>query len=746
MNSRSYFCLGVVFVALCAVRSGAEIALSHSQFKAGVDTRNIRVECTVSNGEAFIGWYRKKDNTKITTTKPASGSGMYVTSSGDKHTLFIPIVRSTFGGEYTCKGDVGEKIFTLQIGFKIPPELTEGKMIDLHGTDRIEIGAHGYPQPTYEWKKDDKLINFADAHYVVDTTTGDLEIKDVRESDQGNYTCSITQFFSGEKVYAIQVFVVEEPKITERPTPATRSLTVGYNVTFTCDASGLPAPTIEWKNPNNDKVSNWGHRFTVDGGTLTVTGIIKNDVGNWTCEARNKRGTKKAIVHIKEVLVAPEIVIKPTKRPVIKSEGDEFKLICVVSGTPVPTIRWLKEGRIFPYKKDIPRKQIDDETYHAYQQVTHDITDPADTNRSFIQFREVSMWRDMGEYKCEAWNTARDGEDRPIVKTESVTLLVRSEPILVKAASPGEVYSFLDNPEYVRIHCEYKGHPTPNVTIWRGWWEVANGTSFADFWLKTDDIEDFGEFGCVGENEYGSKNHTILLKYARPPGKPRDVTYNATCNSVTLRWEEPLDTGGMPIMQYFVTLENEYTKTVNVPKMTDPVYGRQLGNSYTVHGLQRKLRYSLFVEARSKGARGEPKNVLAWTKEFCRPGRPTITAPTTRQLKENTIILAWDPPPNDGGDSEIRYQVQYKEVIGGTAKEETFPDSTGTQFRFPGLKSGVTYRFRVYAINRGGVSEPAEAHYRVQAKVAARGRAQAVSASVILVLASLLIATSKLFL
>ena len=51
------------------------------------------------------------------------------------------------------------------------------------------------------------------------------------------------------------------------------------------------------------------------------------------------------------ISVAPQMQIKPNRNPVIKAEGDEFKLICVVSGTPVPTIRWTKEGRIFPYKK-----------------------------------------------------------------------------------------------------------------------------------------------------------------------------------------------------------------------------------------------------------------------------------------------------------------------------------------------------------------------------------------------------------
>ena len=92
------------------------------------------------------------------------------------------------------------------------------------------------------------------------------------------------------------------PTIQERPIPETRSLTEDYNVTFTCLASGLPPPQYEWKNPNGDKVSVFNPRFDIEKGTLTITGIRKGDVGVWTCEAKNKRGSTKATVNIKEVL------------------------------------------------------------------------------------------------------------------------------------------------------------------------------------------------------------------------------------------------------------------------------------------------------------------------------------------------------------------------------------------------------------------------------------------------------------
>ena len=103
-----------------------------------------------------------------------------------------------------------------------------------------------------------------------------------------------------------------------------------------------------------------------------------------------------------------------------------------------------------------------------------------------------------------------------------------------------------------------------------------------------------------------------------PPGKPRDVTWNATCDSVTLRWKEPLENGGMPIVQYFVTQDRTKTITVDVPKLTDPIYGRRLGNSYEVRGLERNEKHSFSVEARSRGSRGETETIFASTEEYCK--------------------------------------------------------------------------------------------------------------------------------
>jgi hypothetical protein len=64
-----------------------------------------------------------------------------------------------------------------------------------------------------------------------------------------------------------------------------------YNVTFTCVVDGKPSPTtIQWLK-NNTKLNVTGHsRFSVssDGTVLDITGVVRKDEGNYSCNATNK--------------------------------------------------------------------------------------------------------------------------------------------------------------------------------------------------------------------------------------------------------------------------------------------------------------------------------------------------------------------------------------------------------------------------------------------------------------------------
>ena len=61
----------------------------------------------------------------------------------------------------------------------------------------------------------------------------------------------------------------------------------GSNVSFTCNATGNPAPTFRWTK--NGSVLTNGSRISLSSGgkQLTLTNVTREDSGQYVCEATN---------------------------------------------------------------------------------------------------------------------------------------------------------------------------------------------------------------------------------------------------------------------------------------------------------------------------------------------------------------------------------------------------------------------------------------------------------------------------
>ena len=70
--------------------------------------------------------------------------------------------------------------------------------------------------------------------------------------------------------------------------PQNETKTEGDNVTFTCNATGNPAPTFRWSK--NGSVLTAGSRISLspDRKQLTITNVTKEDSGQYVCEATSK--------------------------------------------------------------------------------------------------------------------------------------------------------------------------------------------------------------------------------------------------------------------------------------------------------------------------------------------------------------------------------------------------------------------------------------------------------------------------
>ena len=84
---------------------------------------------------------------------------------------------------------------------------------------------------------------------------------------------------------SVSLFITDQPEFSVHPQNATKI--EGDNVTFTCNATGNPAPTFRWTKIGS--VSTKGSRISLslDGKQLTITNVTREDSGQYVCEATN---------------------------------------------------------------------------------------------------------------------------------------------------------------------------------------------------------------------------------------------------------------------------------------------------------------------------------------------------------------------------------------------------------------------------------------------------------------------------
>ncbi|MEQ2250946.1 putative aminophospholipid-translocase, partial [Ilyodon furcidens] len=84
-----------------------------------------------------------------------------------------------------------------------------------------------------------------------------------------------------------------------------------------------------------------GRVEVVGGGSLQISNITEEDAGIYTCVAENFNTTIEAQVQL-TVQVPPQFVKRPVN--IYAHESMDIVFECEVSGSPAPTVKWVKNG------------------------------------------------------------------------------------------------------------------------------------------------------------------------------------------------------------------------------------------------------------------------------------------------------------------------------------------------------------------------------------------------------------------
>ncbi|XP_017465423.1 PREDICTED: neuroglian-like [Rhagoletis zephyria] len=194
---------------------------------------------------------------------------------------------------------------------KLPPEIIDPPEKETKAvvTSNVVLKCRvfGAPKPDVKWQKDDTPLNGANYEIIND---GDLRIKNVLVTDQGNYKCIATNRF-GTKFASGELKVKGKTKIIHAP--ENYEVAARKTAVFRCNAESDPSLDMKIQWAFNERLIDTAHDPRIVQATdhsLTITTTKELDSGIYTCIASTDLDSvnASATLTVQDVPNPPKII------------------------------------------------------------------------------------------------------------------------------------------------------------------------------------------------------------------------------------------------------------------------------------------------------------------------------------------------------------------------------------------------------------------------------------------------------
>ncbi|XP_013992852.2 neural cell adhesion molecule 1 isoform X14 [Salmo salar] len=617
-------------------------------------------------------------------------------------------------GDKESQGTVNVKIFQ-KITFKnapSPQEFNEGDDAD------IICDVVSSPPADIIWKHKGSKIQVAkDVRFKI-LTSNHLQIRGIKKTDEGAYTCEARVMTRGEiDLKIIKVIVNVLPSIRTRQSEVNATADVNQSVMLACDADGFPEPTVTWARNNIVLESDDKYGLNNDGSELIIKDVKKVDEGDYTCIARNKAGEKEEEVSL-NVFVQPKITYLVNQTA---SELEEqITLTCEASGDPTPTITWSFGRRIFTEGEQSLDGNVMVRSHARVSSLT----------LKYVQFT------DAGHYLCTARNSI--GQDQ-----QTMYLEVRYAP---KIQGSVTVYTWEGNA--ANISCEVLAHPGASVVWFRDGQQLSstnttnvkiyNTPAVSYLEVTPDSQNDFGSYNCTATNMIGAESKEFLLIQADVPSAPAIERVEPFSSTAIVEFEEPDASGGVAILKYRAEWR------MQGEDWTGREYDAEEGLSMiTIVGLKPETFYEVKMSAingKGEGESSPPQNFK--TEPVREPSPPKLEGKL--QTTGNALKVNWIKQ-DDGGSPIKHYLIRYRAKHVPDWKPEIRLPNGSEYVVLNSLDWNTEYEVYVVAENQQGKSQPGTLSFTTAAEPTAIP-ATLGSSCVTYTLASLMLSTLTVFL
>ncbi|XP_033885551.3 hemicentin-1-like isoform X1 [Acipenser ruthenus] len=416
-------------------------------------------------------------------------------------TLQIPRAKLSDGGKYSCvaMNQAGENEKFIFLTVFVPPSIRD------HGGDNpavvsvrvgnsvtLECESNAVPPPSITWYKNGRMITES-ANVKVLADGQMLKIKGAEVSDTGQYVCKAANIAGQvDKNFHLNVYV---PPSIDGPKDVKVLETISNPVTFSCDATGIPPPTLTWlKNGRPIGNSESLEMHILSGGSkLQIARSQLSDSGTYTCVASNVEG-KAHKNYFLTIQVPPNITGSEMSSEVSVLVNETIKLVCSAEGIPRPTIKWLKDGKKLNVT-EARRIRVS----------------PDGSTLSIIGAQTA----DIGKYTCVATNLAGE-EDRIFNLNVYVPPSIQSNGKI-----PDELTAILDSS--INIECVATGSPPPQLNWLKNGLPLPISSQIRllsagqVLRIVRTQVSDTGTYTCVASNRAGVDNKHYNLQVYVPP-------------------------------------------------------------------------------------------------------------------------------------------------------------------------------------------------------------------------------------
>ncbi|TRY54403.1 hypothetical protein DNTS_023681 [Danionella cerebrum] len=415
--------------------------------------------------------------------------------SPDGSTLTLLSAKPEDSGTYTCLAvsSAGQesKIFTLFV--LVPPSISGESSVprEVHSTQHsvvtLECKATGMPPPQISWLRDGHPLLLSPRVRLLSADSL-LRIAPVQLSDSGIYTCvARSRAGQAELNFNLQV---QAPPAVERTEPTEQvAVVLGSSVTLTCEARGVPPPTLSWLK--DGQPLSLHRNLLLDGqeSRFVLSEVSPSDGGLYSCVASNQAGSSTKTFNL-TVLEPPKISGSQSPEEQLVAVDSVLELECVATGSPPPTLSWLKDGR--PLQDNVAVMERDGQ---------------------LLRINKVQA-NDAGLYTCLASSPAgEDGRNHWVRVQLPPTLLGSNEIRTVSVPAKG----------HLTLECQTDSDPPPDIEWYKDNVKLHFGGRIQSIaggqYLEIQDIrmQDSGQYSCVVTNLAGSTSLFFTVEILLPP-------------------------------------------------------------------------------------------------------------------------------------------------------------------------------------------------------------------------------------